>query len=647
MAKLKFYSISLTLVFCVQFGFAQMNYSTKNKKAIKFFDTAMENFQAKDYKTCETNLQKALKEDEQFIEAHMLLGQIYDEQKLYEKAIDAFNNVIEIDPEFFPNVLFTIADEEFILGRYKDSKGHLEKYLTFTNIPPKIKKRAAFLVQCCNLSIDLINHPVPFVPFNLGDSINSEFSEYSPSLTIDEQTMIVTRLRPADKSTITGRSLEEDFYSCVKNLDSTWGRMRPVGPPLNSHGNEGCPSLTADGKILYFTICDRSDGMGSCDIYYSQRIGKRWSDPINMGVKVNSSAWDTQPSISPDGNILYFTSSRPGTKGYSDIWKTSKDESGNWTSPVNLGDSINTDGTEQTPFIHSDGKTLYFSSNGHPGMGGMDIFYSHMDDKGNWSKAVNIGYPINSGDADGYLFVNARGNKAYFASDKYGGKGGLDIYSFDLYEEARPTAVTYMKGTVYDSKTHQRLQAKFELIDLSTSMTAVQSNSDAQSGEFMVSLPTDRNYALNVSRDGYLFYSENFELKGDHSQLKPYVKDILLQPIESGSIVVLKNIFFDFDKSDLKPESQVELNRLVDLLKRNARMKIEIGGHTDNKGTPVYNQVLSENRAKSVYEYLVNKGIDKSRLSYKGYGLTQPMATNDTEEGRATNRRTEFKVVSN
>ena len=294
MAKLKLYSISFIMVFCVQIAFAQMNYSTKNKKAIKFFDTAMENFQAKDYKTCESNLQKALKEDEQFIEAHMLLGQIYDEQKQYEKAISAFNNVIDIDPDFFPNVFFTVADEEFTFGRYQDSKAHFEKYLTFTNNPPKIKKRATFLLQCAILSIDLINHPVPFVPVNLGDSINSEFSEYSPSLTIDEQTMIVTRLRPADKNTITGRSLEEDFYSCIKNNDGSSGKMRPVGPPLNSHGNEGCPSLTADGKLLYFTICDRSDGMGSCDIYYSERKGNLWSAPINMGVKVNSTAWDTQ-----------------------------------------------------------------------------------------------------------------------------------------------------------------------------------------------------------------------------------------------------------------------------------------------------------------------------------------------------------------
>ncbi|MEI6123192.1 MAG: OmpA family protein [Bacteroidota bacterium] len=638
---------SIIMLFCIQIADAQMTYSTKNKKAIKYFDLAMENFQSKDFVTCESNLLKALKEDDQFIEAHMMLGQIYDEQKQYENAINSFNNVIEIDPEFFPNVYYTIAGEEFLIGKYDAAKQHLLKFLTNEKISPPMKKRADFLLKSATFAVEAVKNPVPFKPVNLGDSVNTINSEYSPSLTIDEQTLVVTVLRPRDDLTITGQKFEEDFYISYKGTDSLWGKMKKMSTPLNSHGNEGAQSISPDGKTLYFTICNRSDGVGSCDIYYSERKGNYWSNPVNMGIKVNSTAWDSQPSISPDGNTLYFSSARGGGKGNMDIWKTTKDLNGVWGSPINLGDSINTERNEMSPFIHSDGKTLYFTSNGHPGMGGLDIFYSKMNDRDDWSGPKNLGYPINTSKDEGYMIVNARGNKAYFSSDQLGGKGGMDIYSFDLYDEARPTAVTYMKGTVYDSKTHQRLQARFELIDLTTSYIVAQSNSDSQNGEFMVSLPTDRNYALNVSRDGYLFYSENFELKGDHSKLKPYLKDILLQPIESGSIVILKNIFFDFDKTDLKPESQVELNRLVELLKKNTRMKIEIGGHTDNKGTATYNQALSENRAKSVYEYLVNKGIDKIRLSYKGYGMTKPIDTNETDEGRANNRRTEFKVISN
>jgi outer membrane protein OmpA-like peptidoglycan-associated protein len=647
MIRLRSAILFVFFMLLVQLSWSQITYSTKNKKAIKFFDQAMEYFQTKKMEECESNLLKALKEDDQFTEAHLLLAQIYDEQKKYELAINSYNNIIEIDPDFFPNMYFSMADDEFTLGKYDDARKHLKQFLTYEKIPPKLKQRGLFLLKCCDFAIVAIKNPVPFTPVSLGDNVNSQFSEYSPSLTVDEQTLVITRLVPRDENTVHQQPFEEDFYISYKQADSLWGQMVRMSAPLNSHGNEGAQSISPDGQTLYFTICNRADGLGSCDLYISERKGKGWSTPINMGIKVNSGVWDSQPSISPDGKTLYFASARGGGKGKMDIWKTNKDDNGGWMSPVNLGDSINTEMSEMSPFIHSDGRTLYFTSTGHPGMGGMDIFYSKMDDNGKWSSPKNIGYPINTNNDEGYLIVNARGNKAYFASDKYGGQGGLDVYSFDLYEEARPTAVTYMKGTVYDSKTKKRLQAKFELIDLSTSNTIAQSESDAMTGEFIVSLPSDRNYALNVSRDEYLFYSENFELKGDHSQLKPFIKDVYLQPIEAGSIVILKNIFFDFDKFDLKPESLVELNRLFDLLKKNPAMKIEIGGHTDNKGTAEYNQRLSESRARSVYDFLVNKGIDKNRLSYKGYGLTKPIDTNDTDEGRANNRRTEFKVVSN
>jgi outer membrane protein OmpA-like peptidoglycan-associated protein len=647
MAKIRSLLIFITFLLLVQFSYSQITYSTKNKKAIKYFDQAMEYFQKKEMTECESNLLKALKEDDQFIEAHLLLAQIYDEQKKFDQAIDSYNNLIKIDPDFFPNLYFTLADDEFTIGKYNDARQHLKKFITYEKIPPKLKQRGLFLLKCCDFAIEAIKNPVPFTPVNLGENVNSQLSEYSPSLTLDEQTLVITRLVPRDENTVHQQQFEEDFYISEKNIDSIWGQMTRIPAPLNSHGNEGAQSIAPDGKTLYFTICNRADGLGSCDLYISERKGKGWSSPVNMGIKVNSEAWDSQPSISPDGKTLYFASARGGGKGKMDIWETTKDDNGNWMSPVNLGDSINTEMSEMSPFIHSDGRTLYFTSTGHPGMGGMDIFYSKMDDNGKWSGPKNIGYPINTNNDEGYLIVNARGNKAYFASDKFGGQGGLDIYSFDLYEEARPTAVTYMKGTVSDFKTKKRLFAKFELIDLSNSNTVAQSESDALTGEFLVSLPSDRNYALNVSRDGYLFYSENFELKGAHSQLKPLLKDVYLQPIEAGSVVILKNIFFDFDKFDLKPESLIELNRLYDLLKKNPSLKIEIGGHTDNKGTAEYNQKLSESRSRSVYDFLVNKGIDKNRLSYKGYGLTKPIDTNDTDEGRANNRRTEFKVVSN
>ncbi|MGE3824631.1 MAG: OmpA family protein, partial [Bacteroidia bacterium] len=298
-------------------------------------------------------------------------------------------------------------------------------------------------------------------------------------------------------------------------------------------------------------------------------------------------------------------------------------------------------------FIHPDNQTLYFSSDGHVGMGRKDIYYSRKDALGNWQKPVNLGYPINTWNNDDSFIVGASGKIAYFASDRKGGFGSLDLYSFELYESARPTMVTYVKGSVFASDTKKPLVAKFELIDLETNKVVVESSSNSEKGEFLVSLPVNKNYALNVSKEGYLFYSENFSLKDIKDITKPYQLNVGLQPVKTGEKVILKNIFFETNSFQLKEESTAELQKLLGLLQKNKNLKIEIGGHTDNVGDDKSNQLLSENRAKSVYEYLTTNGIPAERLSYKGFGETAPLATNDTEEGRAENRRTEFTVLGN
>ena len=650
MSKLKTILVFLALVLLVQLSFSQFHYSTTNKKAIKYFDQAMEFFQKKEMESCEENLLKAIKEDETFTEAHLLLAQIYDEQKKYEQAIDAYCKVLETKPDQYKNIYFSVANIEFSLGKYSESLEHFVKFLKYDNIDTQIKNKAEFLLKCCEFAVEAIKNPVPFNPINLGPEVNSKFDDYYPYITIDDEKLLFTR-NIYDPRNIHG--VQEDFFICEK-FYGAWRNTYNIGKPINTNRNEGAPTFSIDGKIIIFTACDNMigdygnnrTGFGSCDLFYTNKIGPLWSNPINLGQPVNSAAWETQPSLSSDGRTLYFIRGRAGTRDKSDIYYSNLQENGEWSVPIRMPDNINTPFEESSVFIHPDNKTMYFSSNGHIGMGGYDIYITRKDSLGNWSDPINLGYPINTGKNEAYIFINSQGNLAYFSSNRVGGYGGLDIYSFELYPEVRPSQVTYMKGIVYDSKTKKRLQAKFELIDLSTSQTAAQSVSDAQSGEFLVSLPSDKNYALNVSKDGYLFYSENFELKGDHSMIKPFLKDVYLQPIETGSVVILKNIFFDFDKFDLRPESQAELNRLFDLLKKNASMKIEIGGHTDNKGSAEYNQKLSESRAQSVYDYLIAKGIDKIRLSYKGYGLTKPIDTNDTDEGRANNRRTEFKVVS-
>lgn len=635
------------------------NYTTKSAKAIKAYEKATSYFDKYDDVNALSELESAVKADPKFIEAYLLMGDLYGEKAskskdmgmfkkdvvTVEKAIAAYRKAVEIDPDFFMKTYANLAVNEISIGKYEDAKADIEYYIKKSkDLSPVNLKRAEVLLASANFGIYAVKNPVPFNPVNMGDSVNSAYNDYLPSLTADEQTLVITVRKPRDAYTIGSNKDEEDFFISYFR-DSAWTKAVPIGPPLNTHGNEGAQCISPDGVHMFFTACNREGGVGSCDLYYSRKTGNRWSIPVNMGPDVNSAYWDSQPTISADGKNLYFTSNRPGGKGGMDIWMTTLSEEGYWGKPVNLGDTINTLQGEMAPFIHPDNKTLYFTTNGRSGLGGFDIYYSKKGLEGNFTSPVNLGYPINTYADESYLIVNSYGDKAYFASDLPGGKGGFDIYSFDLYEGARPEKVTYLKGMVFSSVNNDKLKARFELIDLKTGKSAIVSYSDAVSGEFLVCLPTNRDYALNVSKDGYLFYSENFTLAGAHSKVKPFVKDIPLQPIKVGETVVLKNIFFDTDKFELKVESDAELEKLVSLLNKNPKMKIEINGHTDNVGADTYNQVLSENRSKAVYEYLINKGIAKDRLSYKGYGESQPIDTNDTEESRANNRRTEFKVV--
>jgi len=327
-----------------------------------------------------------------------------------------------------------------------------------------------------------------------------------------------------------------------------------------------------------------------------------------------------------------------------DIWKTTMTAEGAFTAPENLGPTINTPGDDAAPFIHSDGRTLYFASNGRVGMGGYDLYYSSLLPDGSWSEPQNLGYPINTAADEINIFINAAGTMAYMASDKDGGYGGLDLYSFDLDDNLRPNPVTYVKGRVKDSETGLPVEASLEMVDLVTRQPLYTAKSDMQTGEYLACIQTGSNVLLNVSAKGYPFYSENFQVEKSYTSLQPYLKDIVLQKAEVGTVVVLKNIFFDFDRSDLKPESFEEMDRLVSYLEHN-NVNIEIGGHTDDQGSDEYNDRLSQERAKAVYDYLVQHGIDSSRLSYRGYGKRQPIADNTSEEGRAANRRTEFKIV--
>ncbi len=623
------------------------NLSTASRKAQKLFLQANERYQLREYQQALELVDKAIDEDSNFAEAWGLKGDMAAEQRDIEGAIANYDKAVLLLPDMDYNLYVILGNLKLMTGRYAEAKAKYEKYLSYNKGPTNRRWQTEENILKCNYGTEMMAHPVPFNPKNLGDSINTIHDEYINAISSDKQTLWFTRRLPTGAIVPNGSdAIEEDFYFSHLSGDTSWMRTLNLGPPINTRGNEGAISISPDGQLLFFAACQRDDGFGSCDIYWSWKMGNRWSIPRNLGPTVNSETWDSQPSFSSDGKTLYFASKRGGGKGSSDIWKSELLPNGDWTLPVNLGDSINTAGEEQNPFIHPDDQTLYFASKGHQGMGGLDLFYTRKELDGSWGKPVNLGYPINTYADEITLIVNSTGEIAYISSDKYGGKGRQDIYSFPLYKEAQPNPVTYMKGIVYDKESGNRLQAFFELTDLFRNQLVVQATSDPIDGSFLVCLPTDRNYALNVSRDGYLFYSDNFVLTGIREQAKPFLKNIPLQPIKVGETVVLKNIFFDTDKFELKPESFAELEKLLGLLQKNPSLKIEISGHTDIRGSEEHNLELSKNRAKAVSDYLVNHGIAQACMTYAGYGFSKPIDSNDTDEGRANNRRTEFRIVA-
>ena len=619
------------------------NLSTKNTRAANFYERAARYYDVKNYEVAKRDLLDVIKQDPQFIEAWMLLGDVNYDLREYESSRDAYKKAIEINPDFFVGNWYNLARAELMIGDYNSAKIHLEKYLN-SKIPEATRTRAQAYLKSASFADSLVKNPVPFDPKNLGDSVNTIYHEYFPTLTLDEQTLIITRRLPRNKETLGINQEEEDFFMSNK-VNNKWKYAQNLGEPINTSGNEGAQAISPDGKYLYYTACNRSDGLGACDLYVAERRGNSWGIPRNMGPKVNSSAWDSQPTISFDGNTIYFASSRSGGQGKIDIWKTTKDKNGIWQQAENLGNVINTPEQDITPFIHSDDQTLYFASEGHSGLGGLDIFYSRKSEDGNWATPVNIGYPINTYKDENSMIINAAGNTAFFASDRPEGLGGLDIYQFELYEAARPLAVSYVKGKVTDAQTNRKIEADIEIADLKTGEIILTSKSDKITGEYLIALPPGKDYVFNAAKPEYLFHSENFSI-AEKPGSKAYEIDIELMPIKAGNTVVLRNIFFETDKYDLKKESQVELNKLKQFLIANQDLKIEISGHTDSTGDKKYNQVLSEKRAKSVYDYLINEGIAGERLNFKGYGDSKPVASNDTEEGKAKNRRTAFTIIS-
>jgi hypothetical protein len=618
------------------------SYHTKSNKALKIYNEGVTAYDYFDLTKAELSFEQAISIDKEFFEAYMMLGELMAKERRFSEAVANYRKAVKLDSMFFKPVFFSLGMAEMKSGDYANALIHLNVYLAQTGMSEKNKIVAEKNARNCEFSLDAIKNPVPFNPVNMGSAINTTDDEYWPSITADGQTLMFTR-QPVSHGGSSAKEIPQEDFFVSYFIDDAWQKAINAGTPLNTRQNEGAQTLSSNGRYMYFTACDRPGGMGSCDIYFSSFNEGKWSEPYDLRAPVNSSHWESQPSISADGKTLFFSSNRPGGMGGKDLWYSIMNDKNQWITPVNMGDRINTDGDEMSPFIHFDGKTLYFASDGRVGLGGFDIYMTRMNSDSTWSEPQNLGYPINTYNDETGLVIESGGQKAYFSSirDKINGK---DIFYFDLYESVRPAPVSYLKGKVYDKETGRLLKADYELINLSTNKITIKSSTDGN-GNFLVCLPSGNNYGLNVSKTGYLFYSENFMFEGEHTAVEPYIKKIRLSPIKVGASMLLTNVFYEIDSWELKKESVSELNTLADLLLENKGLLMEIGGYTDSTGSAEYNIALSEKRAMSVVGYLVNRGISPERLKSKGYGNTSPIGDNVTEEGRRLNRRTEAKII--
>lgn len=613
-----------------------------SRRAYQWYERGRQSFNLLNYSEAEKFLQKAIRIEKDFPEAWMLLADVYKETIKKEEALACYHQVIHISPDQFPEAFYFAGLLYFEMQQYAVALDYFTRFLGYHPEHAERIREAEHFIRSSEFSLWAIQHPTEFYPRNLGEQVNTPDDEFINAISTDELELWFTG-RDAQASPT--RFSDRFFYSRRQSPDTLWEKAVLAPPPLNTRPNQGALMLSHDGRYLFLAGCQWPEGFGSCDIYILEIAGNYLNDPVNAGNPPNSNAWDSQPSLAPDGRTLFFASTRQGGFGKSDIWKSYLQDDGTWSIPENLGPVINTYGDEMAPFIHADGKTLYFSSDRHPGLGGRDLFVSRLNDDGSWSKPVNLGFPVNTGNDEMNMVVTSRGLRAYISVKHDGGYGGYDIYEFDLDPSARPLPVTYVRGVVTDAIRGNPLEALCTLIDLETGREMVRTWSDSQNGSYLVCLPVNRSYAMHVAKEGYLFHSEHFSLSEAVTSVKPYQLDISLQPVLPGMTTILRNIFFPTGQWNLDERSMAELNTLVNFLEKNPDLVVEIGGHTDNVGTVAFNQHLSEQRARSVVNYLISKGISPDRLTWQGYGMSRPVASNDNEEGRTLNRRTEVKIL--
>lgn len=635
-------SLIFILALVPALSFAQAGLDTKSKKATELY-MAADNFRVRgQFQEAIAALTEAIQKDKKFTEAYYRLGVVYMNMKDYQRAVNNFNYALTLtkDVRKMKMIWFDLGDVYMVSGKYKEALTVLSDFMKTETQNKQRMNKATTWIESARFALQNQGVESKYKPVPLSDTVNCFPLQYFPVLTADQQELIFTRRRGP------GIDDDEDLVISRKDPSGRWLQPESISRNINSPDNEGTCTISADGRKIIFTSCGGRGYSGNCDLFESIKTGNEWSRPVNLGPNVNSGDWESHPALSADGRTLYFVSDRKGGFGRNDIWYSTLGDNGKWTKARNLGEPVNTQYDERSPFIHVNGKTLYFATNGLVGFGGYDIFYTERVDK-TWSKPVNLGSPINDHEDQYSLFITADGEKGYYSHEENlpNGHEKSVIVEIKIPEnQVIKYKSNYIKGIVTDSKTGQALRAKIELFDINKNEIVSLVESDSLSGQYLMVLTQGSEYALYVNRKGYLFKSLNFNYS-ESINLDPVNININLDPVSRGSVSTLQNIFFDVDKYELKEKSITELEKVVQFMRENPLIRVEIGGHTDNTGNASYNIQLSEKRAAAVYQYILDKGIEAKRLISKGYGSSKPVTSNDTVEGRQMNRRIDFKIL--
>ena len=607
---------------------------TTNKKSKKFYLKAEEKYKLRDFETALKFLRKSSMEDPSFTLPYLQMAKIYQALGQIDSSYKTLSKYINTSRFPSTRALQNYSAIAFDRGHYEQAQNSLDKLL---KQKPSLNTNREISLLSKNLHFvkkQLQNHEKINVK-KLDGSINKYKLQYLPTITVDQSTMVFTK-----RDSIYD---DEDIVISHKS-GNIWSEPVSISSVINTPLNEGACTISADGRKMIFTSCDRSDSRGSCDLYVSEKNGEQWTKPSNLGSNINTKYWESQPSLSADGKILYFSSNRPGGLGGKDLWM-SKQIDGKWQLPKNLSPDINTFKDEITPFIHPNGVTLYFSSTGHVNMGGFDLFKTTYENE-KWNEPTNLGYPINTHRDEVALLITGDGKTAYFTQEKrkHTQIENSDLVSFELPPQLRAKKVSYVMGHVIDANTKKNLKAQIEIVDIKTNKMIYNNHSDSITGIYTMVLPSEKLLAGYVKKKGYLYSNFQFATK-ENSIQKTDTLLIKLEPINTGKQIVLKNIYFSINSYELDNKSNSEIQNAFQLLKENNNIIVLIKGHTDDIGSEEYNKKLSFQRATSVRDALVKKGIDKKRIYAEGYGSTQPKYPNTNSENRKKNRRIAFEII--